>query len=72
MMEGLQSHWVFTDAFNRVATFTTLAPGKYRLRVKSSNSDGYWSDNETSLNIEILPPWWKHWLAYFVYILRCL
>ncbi len=72
MMEGLHSDWVYTDAFNRVATFTTLAPGKYRLRVKSSNSDGHWSNNETSLNIEIQPPWWRHWLAYLIYTISCL
>jgi signal transduction histidine kinase len=29
--------------------------------VKASNNDGIWNENETSLRIIILPPWWATW-----------
>lgn len=40
-------------------SFTGLNSGKYTIRLKGTNSDGYWSDRERILIINILPPWWK-------------
>jgi len=65
-MEGLDKNWTFLKT-NRKAYFTELAPGTYIFKVKASNSDGAWSNRETSLTIEILPPWWLSWWAYSFY-----
>jgi signal transduction histidine kinase/ligand-binding sensor domain-containing protein len=56
----------FEEVFNYVknnstATYTNLNPGTYKLRIKSTNSDGIWNNDETSLFITITPPFWKTW-----------
>ncbi|MEP1034112.1 two-component regulator propeller domain-containing protein [Ekhidna sp.] len=67
-LEGFSSDWIYTDASNRQATFTNLDHGDYILNVKASNSDGIWGDNIRSLSISILPPPWKTWWAYALYV----
>ena len=46
---------------NRFISYTNLDPGKYIFMVKGSNSDGIWNEKITTLNITILPPFWKTW-----------
>ena len=60
-LEGLTDDWIETDARNRVVSFSTLAPGRYVLRVRGSSSDGLWSDREAALVIRVRGPWWKSW-----------
>jgi ligand-binding sensor domain-containing protein/signal transduction histidine kinase len=64
-MEGLDKNWTYLKT-NRKAYFTELAPGTYVFRVKAANSGGVWS-RETSLVIEVLPPWWRSWWAWTLY-----
>ncbi|MGH1363971.1 MAG: two-component regulator propeller domain-containing protein [Calditrichia bacterium] len=59
-LEGFDSDWIFNR--NRpFVTYTNIDPGSYRLRVKGKNSDGLWVKNETILQINIAPPFWKSW-----------
>ena len=51
----------------RSATFTNLAPGDYVFRVKAANPDGLWNEEGTSIQLRILPPWWKAWWALTLY-----
>jgi len=67
-MEGVDPDWVYTDATRRFATYTNLDPGKYIFKVKGSNNDGIWNEQGTSVNVIILPPWWKTKVAYSFYI----
>lgn len=67
-MEGLDKNWTYLKR-NRKAYFTNLAPGSYTFKVKASNSSGIWNDSETSLVIQILPPWWASIWAYSIYTL---
>jgi ligand-binding sensor domain-containing protein len=60
-MEGLDDDWVYTDYEKRFATYTTLPPGKYTFRVMASNNDGIWNEEGASIDIRILPPFWKTW-----------
>jgi len=50
-------------------TYTNLPKGEYVLRVRSTNSDGVWVDNERILNIVILPSFWETPVAYVLYVL---
>jgi len=68
-MEGLDENWVFTDASNRRATYTKLQPGRYRFRVKGSNPTGVWNEAGTEVQLRILPPFYRTWWAYVIYIL---
>lgn len=66
-LEGLDKNWTYLKT-NRKAYFTELASGAYTFRVKACNSGGVWSP-ETTLLIQILPPWWRSWWAYSLYAL---
>jgi signal transduction histidine kinase/ligand-binding sensor domain-containing protein/ActR/RegA family two-component response regulator len=68
-LEGIDEGWVYIGGKNEV-TYTNLSPGKYVLKVKGSNNDGLWNETGASLNITILPPWWKTWwFRLFLYLL---
>ncbi|MCJ8274943.1 MAG: response regulator, partial [Psychrosphaera sp.] len=69
---GQDPNWITTDAKNRRATYSNLAPGHYTLRIKASNKDGYWNEQGKTLSIEVLPPWWRSTLAYVLYIFSIL
>ncbi|MBK7629955.1 MAG: response regulator [Ignavibacteriales bacterium] len=67
-LEGFDKDWV-TAGVNRSATYTNLNPGSYTFKVKGTNSDGIWSNQEAELYIEISPPMWKTNWAYLLYII---
>lgn len=53
----------------RRATYTNLPPGNYMFEVKSS-SEGLYSNNPyKKLAITILPPPWRTWWAYLIYMI---
>jgi len=68
MLEGFDKNW--NSVINeRSATYTNIPPGSYTFRVKACNNDGVWNETGTSFEIHILPPPWKTWWAYLIYIL---
>lgn len=75
MLKGFDKDWAITNINNSVATYTNLPEGHYQFVVKAffegsvdKNSAVY-----NSINIHILPPWYKTWWAYFVYlVLLCI
>ncbi|MFT4924231.1 MAG: signal transduction histidine kinase/ligand-binding sensor domain-containing protein [Phenylobacterium sp.] len=68
-LQGWDQDWIYTKTNNRRATYTNIPPGDYILRVKASNSDGYWNEQGKSLKITILPPPWKTSWAYLIYMM---
>ena len=66
MMEGFDKNWV-NGGSRRFVTYTNLNPGKYTFKVRSTNSDGVWSDNTRSIAITITPPWWQTGWAILLY-----
>ncbi len=66
-MEGFDKDWIESRK-RRFVTYTNLDPGNYEFKVKSTNADGVWNDNITSLRIVMNPPWWKTFWAYGLYI----
>jgi len=61
IMEGLDSDWHYVDSRGRVVNYTNLPPGEYRFRVRGSNNDGVWNNNDARIFIKILPPVWMRW-----------
>lgn len=57
-LEGADSRWVETSP-DRVARYSNLAPGRYRLRVVACNSEGVWNTSPTTLAFSIPPTWWQ-------------
>jgi len=67
MLEGYHADWQPRDSQHRSADFAGLPPGDYVFRVRGSNNDGVWSDQEVALEITITPPWWgTNWFRLLV------
>ncbi|MFT3827918.1 MAG: two-component regulator propeller domain-containing protein [Chitinophagaceae bacterium] len=65
---GFDSTWHDDRQLRRV-TYTNLPPGEYVFEVKSLSNDLYSNTPYKRLAITILPPPWKTWWAWMLYIL---
>ena len=68
ILDGFEKQWTFADK-QRSVTYTNLPKGKYVLRVRSTNSDGVWVENERALDIVILPSFWEAYVMYVLFVL---
>lgn len=66
-LDGFDEEWIYVDR-QRSATYTNLQAGDYTFRVRSTNSDGVWVDNERMLKVTIRPSFWETPLAIVGYI----
>jgi signal transduction histidine kinase/ligand-binding sensor domain-containing protein/DNA-binding response OmpR family regulator len=71
ILEGLENEWN-NAGHTSTATYSYLKPGTYLFKVKGSNNDGAWNNSPTTLEIIILPPFWKTVWAYMLYSLALL
>lgn len=68
-MSGLSNEWVYLKK-NRKVYFTKLIAGTYKFEVKALiNGSEIWSNKRVKVIIQILPPFYKSNLAYFLYFL---
>jgi signal transduction histidine kinase/ligand-binding sensor domain-containing protein/CheY-like chemotaxis protein/AraC-like DNA-binding protein len=65
-LDPVDKDWIKTQKVNRV-TYTKLSPGEYTFRVKSTNSEGFWMNNERSIEIVIKPSFWQTSWAIMLY-----
>jgi len=70
-MEGFNDDWSPMD-IKRFTTYTNLDPGHYVFKVRGTNSDGIWNKELASIEIDILPPFWKTNLFYALIIISIL
>ena len=68
-LEGFNDEWLMTDGKSNIATFTNLDPGKYIFKVKTLKPGDDEDQPSYNLTINILPPFWKTPVAYFIYFL---
>ncbi len=66
-LDGFDANW-HSIRGRRVVTYTNLDPGRYTLEVKGANSDGVESVEPASLIIDVLPPAWRTWWAWLLYV----
>lgn len=69
ILQGYEEEWHYND-MNRIASYTNVPPGNYTFRVETIEASG--SADTVSfkeLPVVILPPLWKTWWAYTLYIL---
>ncbi|WP_166641969.1 hybrid sensor histidine kinase/response regulator transcription factor [Pedobacter duraquae] len=66
-LEGWDRGW---NEVNKLTTayYSRLNEGKYKLHIKSTDTEGVWSTNEKIILIQILPPWYRSWWAYISYL----
>ncbi|MEP6929576.1 MAG: ATP-binding protein, partial [Flavobacterium sp.] len=68
MLEGFDKEWITANSNSRTIQYTNLYPGKYTFKIKSCNSDGYWS-KIVSYKIRILPPFWLSPIFFVLFLL---
>ena len=66
-LDGFDNEW--TTTHEPRAAYDNLPAGSYTFRVKATNNDGVWSENEATLQIEVHPPFWWSLPAKFIYLL---
>lgn len=72
MLEGVDDNWIYTEWNRNYAGYTNLSPGKYRLKIRSTNETGSWLDNIRTIDLHILPPWYMTYWFYALAALICL
>ena len=60
-LDGYDTGWVSADAARRLAAYTNLPPGHYKLRLRASNRDGQWGERELVLPVHVWPAWYQTW-----------
>lgn len=65
-LEGFDKEWI-NNQKQRIVNYTNIPPGEYVFKVRSTNSNGTWVDNERTLLITITPSFWQTKWAYLVY-----
>jgi len=67
LLDGWDKMWNYVGE-SRTANYTRLQEGNYIFRIKTTNADGKWGREIETLRIIILPPWYRTWWAYGLYI----
>jgi ligand-binding sensor domain-containing protein/signal transduction histidine kinase/DNA-binding response OmpR family regulator len=57
-LEGFDKQWI-RNGHDRKAFYTNIDPGTYIFKVKGSNNDGIWNNQETTITIIVRPPFWQ-------------
>lgn len=65
-LEGINPDWVVSPEAH-IASFTTLPPGKYNLKLAAASPNGIWNWEALQLPILVRPPPWQSPIAYTIY-----
>lgn len=60
-LQGFDQEWQYSDASQRIASYTNLWPGDYRLQIQATNRTGQWSEHQTGLALTVMPAFWQQW-----------
>ncbi|MCE7059858.1 histidine kinase [Dyadobacter sp. CY343] len=60
MLEGIDDKWVDAGR-NLYVSYNSLKPGYYNFKVKSTDENGRWMDDFTTVRVRVLPHWWQTW-----------
>ncbi len=60
-LDGFDRDWIETDATRRVASYNSLSPGDYVLRVRGSARTGVMSPHELRIPVQVIPAFWQSW-----------
>ena len=73
-LDGYDTDWVAART-QRSARYSGVGPGSYTFSVRAIDSRGQHSENEASIRITVLPPWWwtpPMFVVYGVLLLGCI
>ncbi len=66
-LEGWDEQWNYVGQ-TRKANYSRLPEGKYTFKVKTTNFKGGWNKEVSLVSITVLPPWYRTWWAYTLYL----
>jgi signal transduction histidine kinase len=66
-LDGYENEWNPITK-SSTATFGNIHEGSYTFLVKARSPDGVWSE-PLHYDFKILPPWYRSWYAYLIYLL---
>ena len=58
VLEGFDNEWYHAGT-KRTGRYSNLPDGTYTLRVRGANNDGVWSDQEATLKVTVVGPFWR-------------
>jgi signal transduction histidine kinase/ligand-binding sensor domain-containing protein/DNA-binding response OmpR family regulator len=70
-LEGWDKAWNYVGKL-RTANYSHLSEGNYVLHIKATDGEGTWNPQEKIVRIAVLPPWYRSWWAYLLYIAAAL
>ncbi|MGQ1909193.1 hybrid sensor histidine kinase/response regulator transcription factor [Marinifilum sp. RC60d5] len=68
MLEGFDQDWIDATNSSKTVQYTNLYPNEYLFKIRTVNSNGYWSDT-SSYQINILPPFWLTYKAFILFFI---
>lgn len=73
MLEGFDKDWNYVSSDERKVSYMNLSPGNYVFKATGTNSDGKWSSETRSIEINVLTPWWStFWFRGMVFLVVAL
>ncbi|WP_431245160.1 response regulator [Flavobacterium sp. P21] len=66
-LEGWDEQWNYVGQA-RKANYSRLPEGNYTFKVKTTNFKGGWNKEVSLVSIQVLPPWYRTWWAYTLYL----
>jgi len=67
-LKGFDSNWTEVNSDRRYANFTNIKYGNYEFQIKCTNTDGTWSDQITTLEINVIRPFYKTWWFLLLFV----
>ena len=64
-LEPIDAAWIEAGTRNSVP-YSNLPAGKYVFKVKATNNPGTWNEDIASINVTIIPPFWRTWWFYML------
>ncbi len=71
-LSGVDNNWNYVGNNRRFVNYADLQEGTYTFSVKATDENGVWTDKITTLQIQVLPPFYRTWWAYLLYLLAIL
>jgi len=68
ILDGFEKEWNYVHD-QRIATYTNIPKGEYVFRVKSTNAEGVWVNNERNIIIIKQPSFWESYWGYLFYFI---
>ena len=57
-LHGVDRDWVYAGT-RRLAHYAHVPPGRYTFSVLAANSDGVWATTPATLEVVVMPPYWR-------------